>query len=133
MNFGKYAILTGVNHTFSKEPEWSWTIKPVTTKEELAMTQFLNTERVMVLPDGAKIGRPATNLDVALEEIALTFGGTNIPDDKGGLLLKSDASMEEVKSVLLTMPHEMVMELWDAIGEAIPNWGPAKPKKKASS
>ncbi len=133
MNFGKYAILTSVVHSFEKEPQWSWTIKPVTTKEELLLSQFLNTERVAVLPDGARVGRPATNNDVMLEEVALTFGGTNIPDENGNPVLKSDASLDEVKALLLKMPQEMVLEIWKAIGEAIPGWGPVQPKKKTSS
>ena len=133
MNFGKYAILTPVVHTFEKEPQWSWTIKPVTTREELLLSQFLNAERVAVLPDGARIGRPATNNDVMIEEVALTFGGTNIPDDKGNPILKSDASLDEVKALLLNMPQEMVVEIWKAVGEAVPGWGPVQPKKKVSS
>ncbi len=132
MNFGKYAILTSVVHSFEKEPQWSWTIKPVTTKEELVLSQFLNTERVAVLPDGARVGRPATNNDVMIEEVALTFGGTNIPDENGNSVLKSDASLDEVKALLLKMPQEMVLEIWKAIGEAIPGWGPVQPKKKTS-
>lgn len=133
MNFGKYAILTPVVHTFEKEPAWSWTIKPVTTREELLMAQFLNTERVAVLPDGARVGRPATNHDVMIEEVALTFGGTNIPDDKGNPILKTGASLDEVRALLLSMPVEMVRELWDAVGEAVPGWGPVQPKKTSSS
>ncbi len=133
MNFGKYAILTSVTHVFEKEPDWSWTIKPVTTKEELALSQFLSTERMTILPDGSRVARPVTNHDVMLEEIALTFGGTNIPDENGNPVLKTVASVDEIKAVLLKMPVEMVVELWKAIAVAIPGWGPAQPKKTTSS
>ncbi len=133
MKFGNYAILTPIVHTFEKEPSWSWTIKPITTREELLMAQFLNSERVAVLPDGARVGRPATNHDVMIEEVALSFGGTTIPDESGSPILKIGASLDEVKALLLAMPVEMVRELWEAVGEAVPGWGPAKPKKTASS
>jgi hypothetical protein len=133
VKFGNYAIIRPAVHTFEKEPDWSWDIKPVTAKEELALSQFLSTERVLIAPDGSRIGRPAVALEIALEEVALTFGGTNIPDDAGNLVLKSDASMNEVKAFLLTMPHDMVMELWRAVGEAIPGWGPVISKNPKAS
>ncbi len=133
LNFGKYAILKPVEHTFEKEPGWKWHIKPVTTGEELAISQFLNTERVAVLPDGSRIGRPATNLEVACREIALCFASTNIPGDNGEPILQAGASVDEIEAVLRQMPNEMVKELWDAVGEAIPGWGPMKPTKKTAS
>ena len=129
MNFGKYAILQPVTHNFEKEPDWNWIIKPVTTNEELALSQFLSTERVMVMSDGSRIGRPATNIDVAVREIALTFGGTNIPGEDGKPVIELGASLDQIEAVLKKMPHPMVLEIWDAIAEAIPGWGPQKVKK----
>ncbi len=133
MNFGKYAILKPVTINLKLEPEWTWSIKPITTGEELQLSQFLNTERVAVLNDGTRIGRPATNLEVACREIALSFAGTNIPGEDAKPILSKDATIDEVEAVLKSMPHDLVMELWEAVGEAVPTWGPAKPKKKASS
>ncbi len=133
MNFGKYAILKPVTINLKLEPDWTWSIKPITTGEELQLSQFLNTERVAVLADGTRIGRPATNLEVACREIALSFAGTNIPGDDGKPILPRDATVDEVEAALKGMPHELVMELWNAVGEAIPTWGPAKPSKKTAS
>ena len=129
MKFGKYAILQPVIHNFEKEPEWTWTIKPVTTSEELSLSQFLTTERVLVAPDGSRIGRPATNLEVALREIALTFGGTNILDDNGQPILAPNATIDEIEAVLRQMPNEMTQELYHSLADAIPGWGPIQPKK----
>ncbi len=128
MKFGQYAILQPVVHFFEKEPSWNWSIKPVTTFEEMALQQFLATERVMVFPDGSRIGRPATNIEVAVREIALSFAGTNITNADDELILEPSASVDEVEAVLKTMPHDMVMEIWKAVKEAVPGWGPSMPK-----
>lgn len=125
INFGKYAILSEVVHTFEKEPDWYWKIKPPTSGSELQLSQFLSAERVVLLPGGARVSRPATNLEVAHREISLLFGGTNIPS-KDGFILKPDASIEDIEAVLSAMPHDMVLEIWKAIGDACPSWGPVK-------
>jgi hypothetical protein len=124
-NFGKYAILSEITHQFEKEPDWWWKIKPPTSGSELYLSQFLSAERIVLLPGGARVSRPATNLEVAHREIALLFGGTNIPSDEG-VILSPEATVEQVEAVLVTMPHEMVLEIWRAIGEACPGWGPVK-------
>ena len=61
---------------------------------------------------------------VAYREIALTFGGTNLGE---GEALPQDATVIEVENMLRTFPQEMVNEIWIAIGEAFPKWGPADP------
>ena len=139
MKFGKYAIIDNVVHTFEKEPDWTWTIKPPTSGDELAMSKFLNTGRVETGIDGVRREYPATSMEVAHQEIALTFGGTTIPldDDKpvaqgGEPILKIGASTEAIKAVVRQMPNEMVLEIWNAIADAVPGWGPYRPKVKKS-
>jgi hypothetical protein len=143
MSFGKYAVLQEVVHTFEKEPDWTWTIRPVTMNEELAMAKFTSRDLFVVMPDGARVARPITTQEIALREIALTFGGSTIPAvqeavdaevDKqtvhtsGVPLLPENAAVDAVEAALRTMPADMVLEIWKAVGEACPPWGP-KPKE----
>jgi hypothetical protein len=138
MSFGKYAVLQDVVHTFEKEPDWGWTIHPITMNEELSMAQFLARDLFVVMPDGGRAVRGITNHEIALREIALTFRSTNIPGPDDKSILPENASVAEVEEVLRTMPADMVLEIWKAVGEACPPWGPKKkddegaPKKALS-
>lgn len=132
MKFGKYAILDEITHKFEQEPNWWWKIKPPTSGDELNMSKFFVQERVVKGVDGTVKEYPPTSLEIAYREIALTFGGTNIPADiekpveEGGKpVLKSDTDIEVIEALLKEMPHEMVLEIWDAIGDAVIGWGPA--------
>ena len=122
LNFGQYAILDGVTHTFEKEPSWWWKIQPVTAEMELNMSKFMNE------------GKRAP-IEIAFRECALTFGGTNIPADpekpvenSGAPILTPGMLAEEIEGVLGLMPPEMLMEIWSAVGKSYPYWGPANPK-----
>jgi hypothetical protein len=133
MNFGKYSIMSGVQHFFEEEPEWYWKINPVTAGMELDMSKFLAHRRI-VNSSGQRVELPPTSMEIAFREIALTFGGTNIPketdkpvEDGGEPLLKDGASVEEIEAVLRHFPSTMLMEIWRAVGESYPNWGPASP------
>ena len=145
MNFGNYAILGPVEHTFEKEPTWTWTIKPIDMGAELAMSQFMARDRFVVFPDGARALRQITTEEIAMREIALTFGGTTIPAVReavdtevkkqatrtsGALLLPEDATIAAVEGVLCSMPPAMVKEIWEAVGQACPPWGPQLPNQK---
>ena len=67
-------------------------------------------------------------LEIAIREIAVTFAGTNIPmsETEPTPIVVKGASWEEVEAVLRGMPREMISELWIAVGEAVPGWGPSK-------
>ena len=136
-SFGSYAIVDAVEHHFEKEPDWVWKIKPPTSGDELAMSKFLVQNRVEIGVDGTRREFPPTYTEIAYREIALTFGGTTIPkggkggksvEDGGDPILKDDARVEVVEAVLRKMPHPMVMEIWGSIADAIPGWGPQRPK-----
>lgn len=131
--FEKYAIVDQVVHDLDEYPDWSWTIKPITSKEELAMSKFLAHRRVL-LERGQRVELPPTWLETAFREIALSFGGTTIPKDEdspvsegGEPLLKPDASVAEIERVLGTFPRALLMEIWRAVGDAYPYWGPVTP------
>ena len=126
IKFGNYALIAPVQHDFVKEPKLYWIINPPTSGDELALSQFLSQDRVAMLPDGTRVSRQAVNLEVAHREIALTFGGTNIKAEDGKLILTNESTVEEIETMLRSMPHEMVMEIWGAIAEAVIGWGPAK-------
>src|SRR5512138_1049875 len=50
----------------------------------------------------------------------------------GDPLLKDNARVEQIEATLRKMPHEMVMEIWGAIADAVPGWGPQRPKSSSS-
>jgi hypothetical protein len=128
--FGKYAIVEPVKYSFKKEPDWYWLIKPPTAKDELAVSRILTTDRSKIEGDGTRTTVLPTTLEVAIREVAVTFSGTNIRTSESDPtpILNQDASWEVVEAVLQEMPREMVIELWIAVGEAVPGWGPAKRK-----
>jgi hypothetical protein len=129
--FGKYAIVTGVKHVFAQEPDWWWVIDPPTAKAELEVSKLLSTDRTKVESDGTRVSQLTTTLEVAIREIAVTFGGTNIPTSETDPTpaLKKGMTLAEIEEVLKEMPRAMILELWNAVGDAVPGWGPAKPRK----
>lgn len=75
-----------------------------------------------------------TTWEIAADELALTFGGTNLPhgssptfDPNGeGFVpaLKVGDDAETIKNFLNTIPTEVVRQIWEKIKEVAPNWGP---------
>ena len=129
--FGSYAIIDPVTFNFKKEEKWWWKIKPATAGDELNLRKFYSEGRVAYGPDGVRREYFPNAYEQAMREIALSFGGTNIPlvDDEpveegGAPILKVGAGVEKIEAVLASMPTEMVMEIWDHVGQVIPNWGP---------
>jgi len=120
INWGKYALTGNKVHKFKEEPEWHWVIKPVTSGMEIEYAHWLNEAEGVI------------GIEIAHKQIALTFAGTNIPrGDKPELpILQKDASIEEIEAMLGAMPPDMVMELWEAVGDAYPFWGPARSVEK---
>ena len=98
MYFGQYAFLEPIDYRFEKEQELSWLIEPPTSGDELAIARFLNQGKVTISIDGTSREAPPTWLEVAYREIALTFGGTNIPksDSNDTPILKKHATVTEV-------------------------------------
>ncbi len=130
--FGKYAILEPVQHTFDKEPTWYWMIKPPTSQDELNVAKILTTDKTRMELDGTRVSVMPTTLEIAMREIAVTFGGTNIPTSETDPTpcLPSNATWDQVEALLKEMPRAMVWEIWRAVGDAVPGWGPAKPRAK---
>jgi hypothetical protein len=143
INFGKYAVVTPIEHRFEQEPDWFWKIKPVSSGDELEMQKFLWQRRVQVT-NGVREEIPPVNMEIIYREIALSFAGTNIPkttiendevvvvtDTKGEVvpILYSNANVGQIEAVLKQMPTAMIMEVWKAVGEANPTWGPGDQKK----
>ncbi len=140
-DFGKYAIIDKVEHHFDKEPDWYWNIKPPTSGDELAMSKFLVQNRTEVDQYGVRREFPPTYTEIAYREIALCFGGTNIPkggkdgksvEEGGDPILSDGARIEQIEAILRKMPHAMVMEIWGAIADSVPGWGPQRPKASKS-
>lgn len=133
--FGKYAVISEVTHTLSEEPGWWWKIKPVTSGMELEMSKFLSHRRLVTTPSG-RVEMPPTSLEIGFHELALSFGGTNIPkfadkpvEEGGEPIIAKDATIEQIEEVLKSFPRSLFMELWRAVGEAYPFWGPLDPNQ----
>jgi hypothetical protein len=133
MSFGKYAIVDEVVHHFEKEPDWTWTIKPVTSGMELEMSKFLAHRRMVLDRSGERVDMPPTSMEIAFREIAMTFGGTTIPKDPdkpvadgGEPIIKDNASVGDVEQILRRMPPPMMREIWSAVGKSYPFWGPVE-------
>jgi len=124
MKFGKYAIIDPVTHHFKEEPDWWWKITPPTSGDELARSKFTLQNRIVTDPMGVQREYPPTNTEVMHREVALLFGGTNVPADDDTPILAENQPVENIENVLRQMPHGMVLEIWEAIAEAVPGWGP---------
>lgn len=133
MNFGKYGLIGITKHEFEDEPQWYWNIKAVTSGMELDNSKFLAHKRLIATQEG-RTEMPPTVMEVAFHEIALTFGGTNIPEDEskpveegGAPIIPDNASVDAIKEKLKLFPRKLLMEIWRAIGETYPYWGPIDP------
>lgn len=138
-SFGNYAICDPIVHPLAKDPSWTWTINPPTSGDELSMQRFLLQGRIEV-SDGVRRDFPPTNTEICHRELALTFGGTTIPADidkpladGGKPVIAEGAKIETIEAVLRSMPHALVLELWDALADAVVGWGPARPKAPKTS
>jgi hypothetical protein len=135
MKLAGYSIIDSVKHFLEKAPEYYWEIAPATAKHEMAMQKFLLQNRVIVTADGTKREFPPTVIEVAIREIALVFGGTNIPEeegketkDGGDPVVRANEPVEKVEAVLMSFPTDLIDELWIAVTAANPEWGTC-PKK----
>lgn len=126
IDFSGYAVLTDVIHGFQKKPGFTWTIRPQTVQDEIRVQQLINQNtRFIADEDGRRIPIPPTRIELAVFEIATTFGGTTLKTDDGEFVIKSDAPLHEVLDLLHNMPTEMINELWIAVGKANPMMGPS--------
>lgn len=127
--FGKYAVLEPIQYHFKEEPTLWWMIRPPTTGDELSMAKFLNRGKVVWSVEGAARDAAPTWLEIAHREIAIAFAGTNIPatdtpvEQGGKPLIATTLDIPEIEVLIREMPHAMIMEIWRAMGEAIPGWG----------
>jgi len=138
LQFGNYAIITPITYHFEKEPEWYWIFKPPTARNELDLQKFMFQKRTRRTANGVE-ELPATFMEVVMRQLALTFGGTNIPNYKEvdgewipieEPILKEGDRPEKIEEVLGAMPTDLVQELWEALGEHVPNWGAVKNNPK---
>jgi hypothetical protein len=137
--FGSYAIIEPVRHCFADEPDLWWDIKPPTAGDELSLSTYMSKGKSTYRPDGGleTEDSPAW-LDILFYQIALLFGGTNIPadpdkpvSDGGKPYIANKATMDEILNKLRRMPMEMISEIADAISESVPGWGPKNPLSRA--
>jgi hypothetical protein len=68
-------------------------------------------------------------IQLAIREIALTYGGTNLVFEDG-LSLEQSASIDEIESFLLRFSNQTIIGIWYAVGEVYPTWGPDTSKSK---
>ena len=125
MSFSNYAILTPVVHQLEKNPELTWSIRPPTTKDEIALSRFYTEGRITFM-DGQRFTYPWSNIEIAIRQLAMLFGGTNIPksEQDASPALTEKASIAEIENFLGNLPTEVIKELWAALGQVAPGWGP---------
>jgi hypothetical protein len=140
MKFGKYAILDNSKHFFDQEPDWYWEFRPVNSEDELRMAKWVDANAVTVEYEGKTLKAPPDWIQTAWQELMISFGGTNIPGDPGvpvseggAPILTPESSEDEILAELKDMPVEMLTELWTALGEAYPFWGPRISPKEEDS
>jgi len=132
MFFGKYAVLDSPTYYFEKEPDWYWKFRPATSVDAIAKARWYDDKSV---PATDENGEPIKLLPIwferAIHELAVLFDGTNIPldpekpvEDGGKPILDPKASLTEREKVIGGMPPDMLGELWVALGDAVPFWGP---------
>ena len=118
---------------FKYEPNWYWRIKEPTNEDNKTMRDFLDEDRTEVDSEGNVYNMPYTYTELARREIALLFAGTNIPksgkkgkrvEEGGEPLIELGAPVGYIEYILMKLPHKMVMEIWYAIADYIPGWGP---------
>jgi hypothetical protein len=129
MKFGKYAVLDNSTHTFEKEPDWTWSFRPPTSKDEAAYGKWEYENYTEVEVGGEKKYLLPPWYERAWMQLSYSFGGTNIEMD-GKPILVLGAPQKEVYAVVTEMPFDMVTELWVALGEAYPFWGPQLVKEE---
>jgi len=140
MKLAGYSIIDSTKHYLEKNPDFYWEILPATALHEMAMQKFLLQNRALITPDGVKREYPPTVIEVALREIALVFGETNIPADPekpvaegGEPILPKGASVEKIEALLMQFPTDLIDELWFAITKANPDWGTCPKKVKSQA
>lgn len=127
VKYGKYTNIIPTTYYLKKEPEWYWVINPPTVAGELAVAQLLATDKRAIGESKSIKTQAPTTLELAIREISVTFGATNIPTSDTDLapLIEPYSTMPEVERIVKTMPRSLLLELWRAVGQAIPGWGPA--------
>lgn len=129
--WAKYAVLDNSKHVLELTPEYYWEFRPVSTADEIRVQKEI-AGRTMIIGD--RISGP-TQMELAIIELASSFAGSNLPADsddpdaKVVPALKDKASFQEVYDYLCTLPVALVDELWRALGEVNPTWGPKKAPK----
>jgi hypothetical protein len=119
VDFGKYAVVDNVKYSFQLAPEMWWEFRPATVGDEMEMQRWIAV--------ATKREAAPTWIEVAHKQIAIVSVKTNIVDaglEEGG----STAKFEEL---LRQMPIEMLGELWTALGDVNPLWGPPRPRTPA--
>lgn len=136
--FGSYAVIEPIRYKFSDEPEWWWDINPPTTGDELNLNRFINQGKTIATDEGIQTEGMPVWMDVILYQIALLFGGTNVPfdaeksvEDGGKPFVSTNSTLPVIQERLKRMPMEMIAEVADAMAEHVPGWGPKNPISRA--
>jgi len=117
MNFGKYAVVDNVTYNFQEEPDFTWTFRPATVADEIEMQRWI--------ADRTNKGEAPTWAEIAHKQISMVSVSANIPDAG----LENGGSRNQFEELVKQLPIEMLGELWQALGEVNPLWGPPRPRR----
>ena len=126
--FGKYAIVDNVRYHLEKEPTLGWEVKPPTARIEISINRFTQGESLIQSLQGIE-RKIVTTAEIALEELTLTFAGSNIPDGDN-MLFVDGMDNDAIKEAIKTFPKALFYELWKALGKTCPGWGAIPVVKK---
>jgi hypothetical protein len=135
LDLSKYAIISDADYPLQEAPGVTWSFKPPIAQDEVEISKFMNDGPVTA-GSGSVTRVIKTGPEIAIQELALLFGGTTIskgmlaklhkqpePDDKDDPILLPGDDIATKRKVIGSLPSPLYWELWRALGVRCPGWG----------
>jgi hypothetical protein len=113
--FGNY---TKEDHTheLAKIPEIYWKFRYPSAEDETILERFMR--------------KSPTTTEIFVLELAITFAETNLGQEDDKPFLTSDAPLGIKQTAIGAMPHELILELAEALNGFAGGWGAETRKKE---
>ncbi len=132
MNLSKYAMLGEAKYPLKLEPELYWTFKPVSGAMQIELAKWLQDNAETITDEkGVTYQVPPYWVSAMIQELTLSFAGSNIllseelTGEKAVPMFPEGMPIEEVGKAIALLPMPLLIELWVALKERNPQWGPA--------
>lgn len=120
VDFGKYAVLDNPEYTFRRDESLKWKFRPTTAEDEIEIQRWIQEQADKKIEP--------TWVEIAMKQLSIMSVSTNIP----GAGLEEGGSRVQFEELLRQIPLDMFGELWIALGEINPLWGPPRPPQTAT-